>query len=318
MRKCLVILLLLPAIYFAQQTPSFTQFVLNQYALNPAVAGTNIGMEATVGSRQQWIGMPNAPATHFGSVMYGWRKKFSYRGHHGVGFYAEDDRQGMYSSKSAYVSYAYHLRIFTGLNIGAGIFAGVRRMGLNQLLYDFTDPALAAQKNYGYLYPDVIPGLRIYTKKLFFDISARQLYVNQIRQGSFHIGSSGSRLDPTVLFSVKRRFVLSDYNWTLVPAAMMQYSPHGVPFIQANCMVFYRKLVGVGASVRGTAFASAIVQIKFLKNIIAGLAYDYPTNRLRAAGANSFELVLNFNPGNGDEDGNRPRINVAQCPDFDF
>jgi type IX secretion system PorP/SprF family membrane protein len=311
-------ILLLPALLRAQQTPSFTQFVLNQYALNPAVAGTNIGLEGTVGSRQQWIGMPNAPATNFGSVTYGWRKNFSYRGHHGVGFYAEDDRQGMFSSKAAYISYAYHLRIFTGVHIGAGFFAGIRRMGINQLLYDYTDPALSMQKTYGLLYPDIIPGLRVYTRKLFFDVSARQLYVNRIKQGSFQIGSLGTHLDPTILFSVKRKFILNDYNWTVVPAAMMQYSVHNAPFIQANCMVFYRKRIGVGASVRGKAFASAILQIKIVKNVIAGIAYDYPTNSLRAAGANSFEIVLNFSPGSADEDGNRPRINVAQCPDFDF
>ena len=302
----------------AQQTPSYTQFVLNQYALNPAVAGTNIGLEGTVGTRAQWIGMPNAPVTSFAGVTYGWRKNFSYRGHHGVGFYAEDDRQGMYSSKSAYGSYSYHLRIFTGLNIGAGIAVGVRRMGLNQLLYDGTDPALNFQKAYGLLYPDVIPGMRFYTKKLFFDVSVRQLYVNRIKQGAFKIGSGGSKLEPTLIFSVKRKFVLGNSSWILVPAAMVQYTIKNTPYIQGNCMLFYHKKVGVGASVRGTSFASAILQVKFLKNLIAGIAYDYPINKLRAAGANSFEIMINFVPGGIDDEGNRPRVNVAQCPDFDF
>ncbi len=309
---------LLSVCIWAQQTPSYSQFVLNQYALNPAVAGTNIGLEATVGSRAQWIGMPAAPVTNFGSVTFGWRKNFSYRGHHGVGVYAEDDRQGMYFAKSAYASYAYHLRIFTGLNIGAGISAGIRRMGLNQLLYDGTDPALNFQKSFGLLYPDIIPGMRVYTKKLFFDVSVRQLYVNRIKQGSFHIGTTGAKLDPILIVSLKRKFVLGNNSWVLVPAAMMQYTIRNIPYIQANCMLFYHRKIGVGASVRGTSFASAILQVRFLKNVIAGLAYDYPINRLRAAGANSFEMILNFTPGGGDDDGHKPRINVAQCPDFDF
>jgi len=302
----------------AQQTPSYTQFVMNQYALNPAVAGTNIGLEATVGTRIQWLGIPNAPVTNFGGVLYGWRKDFSYRGHHGVGFYAEDDRQGMYSAKSAYLTYGYHIRIFTGLNIGAAISAGVKRMGLNQLLYDFNDPALHFQKAYGYLYPDVIPGLRLYTKKLFFDISVRQLYVNKIKQGSFKIGSTGTKLDPIVIFGVKRKFALGANDWTLVPAAIMQYAIRGTPFVQANCMLFYHHKIGVGASVRGNSFASAIFQIRFMKNVVAGIAYDYPLNKFRAAGANSFEVILHFTPGGGADGGNRARINVAECPDFDF
>jgi len=302
----------------AQQTPSYSQFVMNQFALNPAVAGTNVGMEIIAGTRLQWIGMPNAPITNFASVMYGWRKNFSYRGHHGVGFYGEDDKQGMYSSKAAYVSYAYHLRIFTGLNIGAGIFAGVRRMGLNQLLYDYTDPALHFQKAYGVLYPDIIPGIRVYTKKLYFDASIRQVYVNKIKQGSFKIGSTGSRLDPTLVVAVKRKFILGNNSWTLVPAAMMQYAMRSVPYVQGNFMVFYHHKIGVGASVRGTSFASAILQVKIVKTVVAGIAYDYPLNKFRSIGANTFEIMLVFTPGGVGDEGSRPRVNVAECPDFDF
>jgi type IX secretion system PorP/SprF family membrane protein len=302
----------------AQQTPSYTQFVLNQFALNPAVAGTNLGFEAVAGTRVQWIGMPNAPVTNFGSVTYGWRKNFSYRGHHGLGFYAEDDRQGMFSSKAAYLAYAYHLRIFTGVHIGAALSAGVRRMGLNQLLYDYTDPALSFQKGFGYLYPDIIPGLRVYTKKLFFDASIRQVYVNRIKQGSFQIGTEGSALDPTLVFAVKRRFALGNNDWVLVPAVMTQYALRSLPYVQGNCMLFYKHRLGAGLSMRGTAFAAAMVQARITKTIIAGIAYDYTVNKLRAASAHTVELILNFRAGGVDDEANRPRFNVAQCPDFDF
>jgi len=303
---------------FAQQTPSYSQFIMNQYALNPAIAGTNIGMEALVGSRVQWIGMPNAPVTNFGSVTFGWRKNFSYKGHHGVGFYGEDDRQGMYSSKAAYVSYAYHIRIFTGLQVAAGKFVGVRRLGFNQLLFDFTGPARHFLKGFGIVFSAVILRTLLYTKKLYFDASIRQVYVNKIKQGKFQIGSTGSKLDPTLIVAVKRRFTLGDNSWTVVPAVMMQYAIKGTPYVQGNCMLFYHRKIGFGASVRGTSFASAIFQIRFLKNMVAGIAYDYPINKLRVAGLNTFELMIAFTPGHGDEGGNKPRMNVAQCPDFDF
>ena len=44
-KKFLYIFCLLNLCAIAQQTPSYSQFVLNQFALNPAVAGTNIGTE---------------------------------------------------------------------------------------------------------------------------------------------------------------------------------------------------------------------------------------------------------------------------------
>ena len=69
-----ILLFCITAFYsFAQQTPTYTQFVLNQYGSNPAYAGTNIGMEATTGRRYQWLGFDNAPVTTFGSFTFAWR-----------------------------------------------------------------------------------------------------------------------------------------------------------------------------------------------------------------------------------------------------
>src|SRR6185437_12530248 len=115
---------------FAQQTPSYTQFVFNQYGSNPAYAGTNLGVEAMSGLRMQWVGFDNAPVTTFGSFTYAWRKNFNYKAKHAVGAYVEEDRAGMFTSRSAYISYSIHFKIFTGLNIGAGIFAGVRQVSI--------------------------------------------------------------------------------------------------------------------------------------------------------------------------------------------
>ena len=285
---------------------------------NPAYAGTNLGMEAVTGSRIQWLGFEQAPVTNFASVTFGWRKNFSYKGKHGVGFSTEDDRRGMFSSKSAYLSYAYHIRLFTGINMAMGIAAGLRQMALNQILYDANDPAFAFQKSFFLVYPDIIPGIRVYTKKLFADLSVRQLYKNTIEQGSHKIGSTGSPLDPTLVFTLKRRFSLGDNTWMLVPAFNVQATLKNIPFVQANCMLFYDKKIGVGTSLRGTSFASAIIQIKIYKNIVAGFAYDYTINRMRAAATNSFEVMLAFTPGFGADERNLPSRKVANCPDFDY
>lgn len=306
---------------FAQQTPTYTQFVLNQYASNPAYAGTNMGSEAVAGQRYQWLGFANAPITTFGSFTFAWKKNFNYKSKQAVGMYVEDDRAGGFSSKSAYVSFSYHIKIFTGLNIAAGIFAGVRQIGLNNAVYDPTDPALNDKKSVASLltiYPDIIPGMRFYTKKLFIDVSVRQLYKNTLQQGSFQIGSPPSKLDPTYTIIAKRKIALGDNTWMLVPAVKVQSSYKTIPLIEGNLMLFYARTVGVGVSVRGNSFSSAIFQVKILKNVIVGISYDYSINRLRAAAANSLEFVLSFSPGGAGDDKNAGRRSVANCPDFNF
>ena len=253
---------------FAQQTPSYTQFVFNQYGANPAYAGTNLGVEAMTGRRMQWVGFDNAPVTTFGSFTYAWRKNFNYKAKHAVGAYVEEDRAGMFTSRAAYISYSIHFKIFTGLNIGAGIFAGVRQVSIANSLYDYNDPALNDLKSNTSIltiYPDIIPGIRLYNKKLYIDISVRQLYKNELQQGSKQIGSPATKLDPTYTFVIKRKIPLGNNIWMLTPAIKIQSTYKAIPLAEANLMLFYDRRVGIGASLRGNSFASAIFQIKFLK-----------------------------------------------------
>ena len=303
---------------FAQQTPTYTQFVLNQYGSNPAYAGTNLGIEAVTGRRVQWAGFDNAPITTFFSFTYAWRKNFNYKAKHAVGIYVEDDRPGNFSSKSAYVSYSYHIKIFTGLNIAAGIFAGIKQVGVGSSLYYPNDPAVNAQRaTFLTVYPDIIPGMRFYTKRIFIDVSVRQVYKDNLQQGIAQIGSPVSKLDPTLTFVIKRKIPLGNNTWLLTPAVKVQSTYKSIPLVEGNLMLVYDKRIGVGASLRGGSFASAIFQIRILKNMLAGFSYDYTINRFHTAAANSVELMLSFSPGSSDEKNISSR-RVANCPDFNF
>ena len=308
---------------FAQQTPTYTQFVLNQYGSNPAYAGTNLGVEAVGGRRTQWLGFSNAPVTTFGSFTYAWRGggDYNYKSKQAVGIYVEDDRAGGFSSKSAYLSFSYHVKIFTGLNIAAGIFAGIRQFSLSNGIYTLNDPVLNDIKAASLItmYPDIIPGMRFYTKKLFIDVSIRQLYPNTLKQGNVQIGIPPTKLDPTYTFVIKRKIMLGNNTWMLVPAVKVQSAFIAIPLIEGNVMLFYNKTVGVGASVRGNSFASAIFQVKILKNIIFGLGYDYSINKLGTAAANSVEFMISLSPtGEGGDDKSVGSRKVANCPDFNF
>jgi len=311
----------------AQQTPSYTQFVFNQYGANPAYAGTNLGMEAVTGRRIQWLGFDNAPVTTFGSFTYAWRKNYNYKAKHAVGMYVEDDRAGMFSSKAAYVSYSIHFKIFTGLNIAAGIFAGIRQVGVANTLYDPNDPALNNLKTNTSLltvYPDIIPGMRFYNKKLFIDVSVRQLYKSELQQTSLlngstqQIGSPATKLDPTYTVVIKRKIPLGNNVWMLTPAIKAQSTYKAIPLIDANLMLFYDNRVGIGASLRGNSFVSAIFQIRILKNMVAGFGYDYTIGRFHTAAANSLEVMLSFRPGGSGDDKGTGSRKVANCPDFNY
>src|ERR1700712_607269 len=49
----------------AQQLPQYTQYVFNNYLLNPAVSGIENYTDAKLGYRSQWTGLNGAPVTSF-------------------------------------------------------------------------------------------------------------------------------------------------------------------------------------------------------------------------------------------------------------
>src|SRR5688572_13309914 len=49
----------------AQQKPHYTQYILNQYVLNPALTGIENYTDVKIGHRRQWVGIEDAPVTTY-------------------------------------------------------------------------------------------------------------------------------------------------------------------------------------------------------------------------------------------------------------
>src|SRR6476620_7170662 len=50
---------------YAQQKPHYTQYILNQYIINPALTGIENYVDIKVSHRQQWVGLQDAPVTTY-------------------------------------------------------------------------------------------------------------------------------------------------------------------------------------------------------------------------------------------------------------
>src|SRR3954466_15234852 len=52
----------------AQQQPHYTQYVLNQYILNPALTGIENYTDIKISHRHQWVGIEDAPVTSYFTI----------------------------------------------------------------------------------------------------------------------------------------------------------------------------------------------------------------------------------------------------------
>ncbi|MDF2436929.1 MAG: Bacteroidetes-specific putative rane protein [Bacteroidota bacterium] len=299
---------------YSQQNVQYTQFMLNDYGLNPGVTGNSRGIMFMVGRRVQWSGFENAPETNFASVTYAFGKKGYKRYWHGVGAYIEQDKTGIFSNKAVAGSYAIHLKASSKYYLGFGISAGLKSFAATNSIYNSEDPALMNREN-KVVIPEITPGLFLYSKKLFAGISVRNLYGNRLKQGDRTIGT-GSRLVPVTYFSVGRKFVSPGYDFIFVPALQVQ-TTISLPVANFNCMVYYRKRVGLGVTYRMHDAVCAMVQFRIFSNIVVGFAYDYTISKFKAAKANSTEIMAGFSPVMSNENYDKPD-GAADCPRFEL
>src|SRR5688572_8114710 len=118
----------------AQQKPHYTQYILNQYIVNPALSGIENYIDIKASHRHQWVGIQDAPVTTYVSLHGAFGKdelrttvtSFEIPGenprgkkyyesytvpasHHGAGLQVINDVTGPLSNFSIYGTYAYHL-----------------------------------------------------------------------------------------------------------------------------------------------------------------------------------------------------------------
>lgn len=313
------ILLFLSLKFFSQQTGQYTQFTFNKYGYNPAAAGTNIngGLEAIVGLRKQWVGFEHSPASNFVSANYTIKPERSYKRWHNFGIYMSQEKAGIFQSEGFYGSYTIHLPITNKYIMSFGVFAGVRKFGVSKGVISSDDPIYSKTYNsYFYAYPDFIPGIRLYSKKVFLDVSVQQVFKTKQVQGDKQIGNK-SILTPQLYVSFGKKIILEN-GVTVVPAVNIHSSFTHIPSMELNVMAYYRKRVGLGATIRNKDFISGIFQVRFWKNVTAGFAYDYSINRINSTATNSLEFMIGVTPMMVTMGADKGKHNVAKCPNFDF
>src|SRR4051812_25628063 len=91
----------------AQQQSVYTNYLLNNYAYNPAVVGAQPYLQANMSYRNQWAGFEGAPKTSLISL-YGPLKK---QKNIGLGGMIVSDKTGLITTNSGYLTFAYHVKL---------------------------------------------------------------------------------------------------------------------------------------------------------------------------------------------------------------
>lgn len=302
----------------AQQKPQYTQYILNNYIINPAVTGIENYIDVKAATRQQWTGLQNAPQTSYltahmplgksndwgSSTSYGMvgdnplgrSYKDDYQAaesHHGIGVIAVVDKTGPLSNAVFNLTYAYHVGLAPKLNLAVGVGAGISKISLNTneiTLENPVDAAIAGGGTINKLKPDINAGIWLYSVDFFAGASVQQLLPQALSFSDNSTYNSGSTV-PHYFMTAGYRFWLND-DITIIPSMMLKVvnpSPMG---IDLNTKVSFRDKIWIGGGYRkGDSFSGLIgFNVGSLFNL--GYSYDFTTSALNTVSKGSHEIVL--------------------------
>jgi len=333
MFSMIAVLLLASVMSFAQQRPHYTQYILNNYILNPAISGIENYTDVKISARDQWVGLNGAPRTAYLTI-HGPLGKSDYRTtptsysipgenprgkaywesytaaepHHGVGFTVINDRTGSYNRFSAYATYAYHIGLNATTNLSGGFSAGISKISLDKSKTDFSgtgdpnDPAAGALTD-GYINkikPDIGVGLWLYSRDYFVGLSAQQVVPQKLTFVDDAVAPETGRLIPHLFLTGGFRFLLTD-DINAIPSVMFKYihgsSENDFQF-ETNLKLQYQDRLWIGGSYRYQDGYAAMLGINVSNTFNIGYAYDFTTTNLNTVSRGTHEIVLGFLLGN--------------------
>ena len=311
MLVCLVMIALFcaPTTGRAQQISQYTQYVFNQFSVNPAVAGSKDCLDIRLGYRKQWSGFPGAPTTAWASVQGSIRPKGKpfVANRHGVGVWVEADDAGPYGYTDFYLAYAYHIQMAQDYFVSLGTFAGVKQMKFDAgevAVADFDDPAVVGSQS-SMVIPEITPGIWMYNKQGWMGLTLSQVLGNKVPK--FGIGQT--HLTRHYQFSAGRKFKVGKKT-SLTPSTLMKLSPGSPLSLDLNVMLDFQKKIGIGVSYRNVDAFAAMFRVSFLKFFQVGYSYDITTSKVRVASSNTHEIILAITPCPP----NDPRRAIVRCP----
>lgn len=316
------LLLLLCVEAFCQQRPQQSQYMQNNYLVNPAVAGIESYADVRTGFRSQWVGLEGAPTTFYASVNLAINKSerkiqsithynklgnkakpgagshYRVRPHHGVGAVAQVDKAGRLRTSSLNISYAYHLPLTRSLNLSSGVYTGLSQFHIDRkaMVLQTPDDPFLNEDHLNMLKFDLSVGLWLYSRSFFVGVSGTQLVHSGNDVYSPEEGPRGI-LQPHYYATGGFRVPLSDM-LDLTPSVMVKMAANKQTALDVNMKALYAQRVWGGVSYRHQDAAAVMAGVYLNALLDVSYSYDFVTSDMKQLRANSHEVVVGIKLNN--------------------
>lgn len=312
---------------FAQQMPQYSQYLRNQYMVNPAAAGVYDFVDITASGRWQWMGFGDEPRTAYLSICspltrnpkpkYNPALRISNgpvrnpeiktgKIKHAVGGQLIADQYGAFKRMSVAGTYAIHLPVSKNFNLAFGTRIGLSN---NTFLKDKAQVLNVVDATQGYSDPTydgfiansssinmlgIDAGFYLYSRNSFFGVSADQLTKDMVSFGS---GTANFNSQMHFKATAGVKFPLNQ-NLSLTPAILVKYMAPAPVSIEGSLQLEYKEWLWAGVSYRHTDAIIGMVGLNISKMFKFGYSYDFSLSRFNDFSGGGHEIVLGIMLGN--------------------
>lgn len=303
----------------AQQNIQSTQYIFNSMSVNPAYTGYKEEWFGQLGLRSQWVGLDGAPQTGLLSID-GIVDPITKR--HGLGVQFTADKLGPQAATSAYINYAFRLRLNDEdtQRLSFGIGAGVTQYGLDGTVLDpvsVGDPSVPTG-NINNFIPDVRFGIYYYRPGWYAGVSVMDLLSGDQSDNIF-------RWDNTTTDNIRRKRHMYFMGGALInlsegtrlrPSLLVKEDFKGPTSIDVNALFVFSDRFWIGGGWRSgvTVFKrdyarvtgntlnkrnaiAAITQLYVTPALRIGYSYDYILSQLSSVQNGSHEVTMGITFG---------------------
>jgi len=298
----LVMMLSLQA--FSQQVPLYSQYMLNGFLLNPAIAGAEGYTAVNLTAREQWIGFKDAPGTYALSFQTRMlknsyisksssvkkRQRYSSRsGKVGLGGYVFNDRNGAVERTGIKISYAYHM-FFSRSQLSFGLAASAYQFRLNdeKIILENPDDDFWNNAHGTTFIPDADAGIYYDARNWYVGFSVDQLFESVIKLGN--TGYDQYKMERNYYLLGGYDFELND-RIIVTPSTLVKFAESGALQLDISGKVYYDQTYWGGLTYR-TGNALIIMAGLSIDRLIFGYAFDVSMSSIMKHSFGTHEFIF--------------------------
>jgi type IX secretion system PorP/SprF family membrane protein len=272
----------------AQQMPQYTQYMFNDFVINPAIAGVYNYYQIRTNHRFQWVGLMDPPMTN--SIgFYGPHAKLDM----GYGGYIYNDVTGPTSRAGITGSYAYNIAITGDIRLSMGLSASMMQFRIDGTQLnpaDVSDPTLLNTVSTSYL-PDAGLGLYLYAEEFYVGLSVAQLLNNSIK--IFDNKDGVNRLKTHFNLIGAYRFWINE-DWLIEPSLMVKGTAPKELSFDLTARVEWQKMLWSAVSYRYRDAIGIMLGYSFDETLFFGYSYDISISAIRTYQTGSHEIMIGY------------------------